>query len=331
MTISAGGVPRSGQAPPARSEVCFNDRVKSAIARAINHARTLVPASLVPLIVVIRARLARMRPAVWSNAKAQMRFVVGEDEPDEIVDQHAAAYIRRSIWRGESRWHPELVTRQRIEGVERLRALLDTGTGFIVNFVHLGDYEGITPSMAAAGIPNHNVATSAAFVPSAALWLVQAARVVTSTEGGVIVDVAVGSGGIRDLLAQGKVVTIATDQPGHTPVRFLGHDLMLSSGAARIAKETNVPVVVMTTHPEPSKPHGCGMFRVAEVLDPSEFDSVEALLEVMVRRHEAAFLDWPEAADHPLRMLDRSLVKPPSRKSPPAPSSAEASSFDTGQ
>jgi lauroyl/myristoyl acyltransferase len=290
--------------------------VKSTVARWINQSRAFLPAATVPWIVAARTRIARRRPQVWADAQRQMRFVMGDDASDELINRLAAAYIRRSIWRGESRWHPHLVTEQRIIGVERLRALRETGTGFIVNFVHLGDYEGISPSLARAGIPNTNLATSDIFQPGGPVWQQQQARVVDSHEDVSLMDVALGSAGVKKALAQGAVVAIATDQPGHTPVRFLGREMSLSSGAARIAKEMSIPVAVVTTHPDPANPDGCGMFKVAEVLDPREFESVEALLEVMISRHEEAFRAWPEAAEHPLRMIDRELVKPPSRHAP---------------
>ncbi len=285
--------------------------MKSALARLLNHGRKLLPSFMAPFIVVVRARIARLRPAVRADARKQLRFVLGEDKPDEEIERLVPAYIKRSIWRGESRWHPTLVNRQQVVGAEQLRTLLAGGTGFIINFVHLGDYEGISPSLAWAGIPNHNVTTSAAFAPDAPIWLQQAARVVVSHEDVTILDVAVGSAGIREVLESGAAVAIATDQPGRTPIRFLGHELLLSSGAARIAKQLNVPVAVVTTHPDPAHPDRCGMFKVADVLDPADFETVEDLLAVLVRRHEEAFLAWPEAADHPLRMTDRSLVKQP--------------------
>ena len=121
------------------------------------------------------------------------------------------------------------------------------------------------------------------------------------------------------------MVAIATDQPGHTKVQFLGHQLSLSSGAARIAKDTGTPVAVVTTHPNPAKPAGCGLFKVAEVLDPADFDSVEELLEVMIRLHEDAFRAWPEAAEHPLRMTNTELVRPPTtfRRQDPSDTTAD--------
>ena len=128
-----------------------------------------------------------------------MRFVVGDHQPDAVIDGLAAAYIERSIWRGESRWHPELVNRQQIIGVDRLLALRSSGAGFLVNFVHLGDYEGISPSLAHAGIPNLNAATSEVFMPEAPIWMKQSAMVVTSHDAVDLLDVAVGSAGIRQV------------------------------------------------------------------------------------------------------------------------------------
>ena len=118
-----------------------------------------------------------------------------------------------------------------------------------------------------------------------------------------MLDVAEGSAAVRDSpRATDDAVAIATDQPGHTPVRFLGHDLSLSSGAARIAQETNVPVAVVTAHPDPGHPDGCGMFGVAEPLSPDEFDSRRGPARRDVRSPgERHILAWPEAREHPLR------------------------------
>jgi lauroyl/myristoyl acyltransferase len=306
---------------------CFNVGVRSVAARCVNSLRKLLPASLLPLVVLIRARLARLRPALWADAQAQMRFVVGDDQPDEVIDRLAAAYLKRSIWRGETRWHPELVTRQPVVGLEHLRPLHEAKTGFIINFVHHADYEGISPSLAWAGIPSHAVATSDMFSSDAPLWMQQSARLVDA-EGVTMLDVAVGSAGIREVLARGDAVAIATDQPGHTSVRFLGHELFLSSGAARIAIEMKVPMVMVSSRPNPDNPDGCAILTVTEPLRPEEFGSAEELLELMIRHHEQAFLAWPEAAEQPLRMLDRSLVREPTRHRRPESPSDERGADD---
>jgi lauroyl/myristoyl acyltransferase len=294
----------------------LNATVKSAVARWINNSRKLLPASLVPMLVRVRTRIALRRLSVRGDAENQMRFVTGDDQPHEVIGRLAEAYVKRSIWRGEARWHPQLVNGQEVEGAELLLALRRQRQGFIVAFTHHGDYEGISPSLAHAGIDNHEVVTSEVWHPDAPIWMKQQVVVLRSRRGANMLDVAHGSAAVRDLLARGEVVAIAIDQPGHTRMRFLGRDLSLSSGAARIAKDMGVPVAVVTAHPDPDRPEMCGKFRVAEVLDPSEFESVGSLLRVMVSRLEEAFLAWPEAAEHPLRMTDRSLVKPPSNRSP---------------
>jgi lauroyl/myristoyl acyltransferase len=232
-----------------------------------------------------------------------MRFVVGADQPQDTVDALAAAYLKRMIWRGESRWHPELVTRQKIVGVDRLCALRDSDRGFIISFVHHGDYEGLSPSLAWAGIPTHAIVTSEMFAEKQPAWLRQQGRVVCFNEGVTLLDVAAGSAGIRQVLRRGGGVSIAADVPGRTPVRFLGHDLVLASGAARLAVETDSPVAVVTAHSDPEYPDACAMLKVADVLEPKDFMTVEDLLSVMVRLHERAFLAWPEASEYPLRRL----------------------------
>jgi len=267
----------------------------------VNSLRKALPRSLVPLMVLIRAYLTRLRPARWSDAQEQMRFVVGEDQPDAVIKRLAMAYIRRMIWRGESRWHPELVNNQQVAGVEHLRALRDTGTGFIVTFGHHGDYEGLGPSLARLGIPSHVMATSEMFAEEMPVWMRQQRAVVTSHEGITLLDVAGGSAAIQKVLARGEVVCMATDVVGSTPIRFLGHDVRLASGGARIAIASNVPIVMVTAHRNPTAPEKCATLEVSAPLLPEEFATPTDLLEVMVRHHELAILAWPEAAEYPRR------------------------------
>jgi lauroyl/myristoyl acyltransferase len=275
--------------------------VTSLAGRGVNALKKLTPAALMPVNVRLRTQLARRRPDQWSEAQREMRFVVGDDQPDEVIDRLAAAYLQRMIWRGEARWHPRLVTRQPITGLERLTALQDAGRPFIVSFTHHGDYEGISPSLAWAGIRTHAIATSAMFSKDQPAWLRQQARVVTYNEGVTLLDVARGSARIKDLLSQGHPVAIASDIMGGTPVRWLGHDVRFASGAARIAFECQVPVAVVTSRPNPARPDRCGALTVADLLQPGDFAGVGDLLDAMLAQHETAVRAWPEAAEYPLR------------------------------
>ena len=82
---------------------------------------------------------------------------------------------------------------------------------------------------------------------------------------------AVGSAGIREALANGVAVVIATDQPGHTPMRFLGRNLSYPQALQGLRKRLQVPVAVVTAHPNPADPERCGTFKVAEVLASRRF------------------------------------------------------------
>jgi lauroyl/myristoyl acyltransferase len=126
-------------------------------------------------------------------------------------------------------------------------------------------------------------------------WLKQH-MLVACTGGGVRVSAEVGTQGIIDLLNQGSVVAVASDVPGRTPLRFAGHEVLGSFGAARIATEAGSPVVVMTMEFEDGRP----FVRVHEALEPKEFDTPQALLEQMIARHERVIVQWPEHTDLPL-------------------------------
>ena len=58
-----------------------------------------------------RFRLAWSRPSVREDARAQMRFLLEHTRPDADLEAAARAYVRGQVWRGELRWHPELITR----------------------------------------------------------------------------------------------------------------------------------------------------------------------------------------------------------------------------
>ena len=88
--------------------------------RLVEAVRRRIPRACVPLLVALRFRLAWSRPAVRDDARAQMRFLLEHTRPEADLDAVARAYVRGQVWRGELRWHPELITRLRVEGIEHL-------------------------------------------------------------------------------------------------------------------------------------------------------------------------------------------------------------------
>ena len=257
--------------------------------------RRSVPVPLLPLLVHLRFLLAWAIPAVRADARAQMAFLVERSRPDLDLDELARAYVRRQAWRGEVRWHPELITHQRVVGHEHLAAARDLGRGVVLNFMHHGIYEGALATLGHLGTPSRMVVYPYMVRDDAPRWLKQHIRVGCSG-GGSALSAEVGTQGIIDVLGSGDVVSIASDVPGSTPLRFAGREVVGSFGAARLASDAGSPVVVMTTERDAK-----GSFvRVHEALEPKHFESPKALLEQMIALHEQAILSWPEASDLPL-------------------------------
>ncbi|HEY0952368.1 hypothetical protein [Nocardioides sp.] len=269
------------------------------MARAVALARKMTPPVLLPLVVALRTRLAWSRASVREDARAQMRFLLEHTRPDADLDadleRAARAYVRYQVRRAELRWHPRLITRLRVEGIEHLSGARDRGHGVLLNFMHHGHYDGAFPSFARHGVRCQMVVYPYMLEPDAPLWLQQHVAL-ACIGGGRPVSAAVGSDGMLDLLRAGEVVAIASDVPGRTPLRFVGRDVLGSFGAARLATDAGAPVVVMTSEEDDR-----GAFiRLHPPLEPADFASPRELLEAMLAIHESVQVRWPEATDLPL-------------------------------
>jgi lauroyl/myristoyl acyltransferase len=257
--------------------------------------RRRVPSSALPLLVAARFRIAWSRAAVRTDARAQMKFLLEHTRPDADLEAAARAYVRTQIWRGEVRWHPQVITDMRIDGLEHLQAARELGSGVIVNFTHHGQYDGAFASIARNGFPLDMVVYPYMLADDAPTWLKQHIKV-ACLGGGVAVSAGVGTDGLTHLLRDGHVVAIASDVPGRTPVRFVGRNVLGSFGAARLASATGAPVVVMTFEQDARGP----LVKLHAPLIADRFDGPASLLEAMLARHEPSLVRWPEWADLPL-------------------------------
>lgn len=269
--------------------------MKQFVENAAETARRRIPPALLPALVEARYRGAWARRSVRADALAQMQFLLGETRPDTDYAAIARAYVRYQVRRGELRWHPELITRLRVVGLDHLQEARCSGRGVMLNFMHHGYYDGAFPSIARNGVRSHIMVYPYMLGPQAPGWLRQHVRVAT-IGGGVPVSSEVGGGGITGLLSRGEVVAIASDVPGRTPLRFLGRTVLGSSGAARLAAAADVPVIVMTSELDSDGP----FIKLHHPLEPRRFSSSLTLLDAMLAVHEAVHLRWPEAADLPL-------------------------------
>jgi lauroyl/myristoyl acyltransferase len=269
--------------------------VRQRVLALVDALRRRIPRALLPVVVALRHRLAWARPDVRADARAQMTFLLEKSRPDADIEAAARAYVRRQVWRGELRWHPELITHMRIEGLEHLVAAKEAGRGVMLNFMHHGTYEGAFGSIGHSGTQLHMIVYPYMVREDAPSWLKQH-MIVACAGGGVAVSAEIGTQGILDLLSQGHVAAVASDVPGRTPLRFVGRDVLGSYGAARLASDAGAPVIVMTTEEDDTGP----FVRLHEPLDPKEFESPRLLLEEMLARHEQVLVRWPEATDLPL-------------------------------
>lgn len=267
-----------------------------------------LPAWIVPSLVRVLAWVKWQRRSTRTAALDQMRFVLGETASEVELDAVARAYVARSLWRTVSRWHPDLITHQDFEGAEHLQSVLASARGFLVCITHHGDWEGLWASLSPAGLSCRIVSTPDMFRDDAPEWLKQQRRVAEIGDSD-LVDVRVGSSGVKQLVLDGHVVCIAMDIPGSTETRFLDKPLRLASGVARVALECDVPVLPLTSHRVPADPRGCGALKIHPALYPSDFSDAEELLQRLFGIHERAWLAWPEAIDDPLRLLKRDRVR----------------------
>jgi lauroyl/myristoyl acyltransferase len=274
--------------------------MRTMLERTVAALRRAVPAPLLPLLVAVRTRLAWSRAAVRADARAQMGFLLEHTRPEADLETVARAYVRYQARRGELRWHPRLVTRMRVKGIEHLAGARDRGHGVLLNFMHHGYYDGAFPSFARLGVRCNMVVYPYMLEPDAPLWLQQHVAL-ACIGGGRPVSAAVGTEGMLDLLGSGEVLAIASDVPGRTPLRFAGRDVLGSFGAARLATDAAAPVVVMTSEEDARGPY----IRLHAPLEPAAFASPQELLEAMLAIHESAQTRWPEATDLPLSRWGR--------------------------
>ncbi len=262
----------------------------------LGRLRGRVPLALVPALVEARTRLAWRNESVREDARAQMRFLIEHGRLDLDLEAVARDYVRYQALRGEMRWHPSAITNLDVEGLEHLRAAKAAGRGVVLSFMHHAFFEAAFASLGGRGIRSHMVCYGYMLRDDAPGWLQQHVKVAL-THGNLPFAAERGAEEMLGVLRSGEVLGIATDVPGHTPLRFAGRDVVGSFGAARLASTVDAPVVVMTSEPQQD---GTPRIRLHPAFEPASFPDPTKLLEAIVAVHEEAQLHWPEAVDLPL-------------------------------
>lgn len=269
--------------------------LKELLLRVANPVRRRVPRAGVRAIVRLRTWLGVRSERRMAVARREMEHLVGAALPDADLDDLARRYVAWTMRRGEYRWHADLVADQEIEGLDHLAKAYAEGRGVVVSFVHHAHFEGAFLAVHRAGFDLDGIVHPLMIAGGGGNFMRQHTRICAM--GATLHSTEIGSAGIADLLRAGRIVCLAVDVAGRTPVSFLGRERLGSFGAARLAAETGSPVVVMSYERA-----GDGVrIRLHEPLDPADFADPRALLAAMLERHEPAVLDLPEAYDQPIK------------------------------
>ncbi len=103
---------------------------------------------------------------------------------------------------------------------------------------------------------------------------------------------------LRALLEEREMVVVYFDMPGSRRTRFLGKPVMLASGTARLAFETNALIL-------PTRARRVGHRVWCDVhapLDPRHFPSHEQLHDALAAVHERWILELPATLEDPRRL-----------------------------
>jgi lauroyl/myristoyl acyltransferase len=255
-----------------------------------------VPDVLVPQLVSARTWVRRLNKARWAAAQDEIRFLLGDDIPEAELKALAHRQLWRSLWRSEAIFHPELVTTKDVLGEQHLRDALSEGRGCLLSVIHHADYESSVGALAKRGYSMQVMVTTGLFDDSMSNVMRLERELIAHGPGVELFNVTSGSGAIRERLQSGHCVVVAIDPPGRTRHHFFGRDVWMSSGGVHAAWEIDAPVMALAQTPEPGKRRKHGKVNLSRPLFPHDFDTVEDLMREVIRVHELAVLEWPEAA-----------------------------------
>jgi lauroyl/myristoyl acyltransferase len=271
----------------------------SSLVSSAHQLRRLIPPS------VARAYVRRRVDKLWSIdayrelQEAQMRHVLEFTDRAPEIPVLARRFAEESMLKTHLRWHPRLITREPVRGVEWLTTKRDPNRSIVLNFMHHYRYEGMFQALKREGVDLDIIAHAELMGRATPNPLKHHMNLVAG--GGRMIPAGNGTQSYIDMFKPGMTVVIASDLPGHTPVTFLGRRVMGSFGSARIAVATNSQVVLVTSQQDESGSY----LQVHPPIEPSDFEDAAALLAEILDRHGKAVLAWPEVLDMPLARFGR--------------------------
>jgi lauroyl/myristoyl acyltransferase len=261
--------------------------------------------ALVPLPLALRRAEAKGRanwekPGLREEAIATMRTIVGGTARAGEVEQLARRRLVEQQVESMLFWRPWRTTSIDARSLANLQRTVHSGRRLLLSSCHLGPFVLEISVFTARG--HSPIAVSAPWFfeqPSPSDWGRRLARwwqgVVKRKE-----RLVLSSGGfavMKALLEAGELLLIYFDLPGSRQTSFLGKPVMLASGSAQLAKQTDALVL-----PLRARRSGSRVFTdVLDPLDPRDFASAEQLHDALAAVHEASILELAETLEDPRR------------------------------
>jgi lauroyl/myristoyl acyltransferase len=263
--------------------------------------RRAVPTRLALAVGRIRGRRVwRRDPYLRERAVAAMEAIVaGTPRAQEARSLGRRHLVEQHAYR-ELYWQPWRRVRVEPDSAAHMRHALESGRGVIVSSCHTGP---LFLHMSAFEGPEHVpvIVTAPWFFvePRPSYWGRRTARwwQAIARRDERVVPTAGSTPLLAELLRRGELVTVYFDMPGSRSTRFLGKRVMLATGTARLAAETDAVVL-----PIRSRLRGTRAWAdFPEPLDPRRFGRWEELHDALARVHERWLLDDPAAVEDPNR------------------------------
>lgn len=289
--------------PRGRSAVLRAARRALVLGHSSTATRRVVPAPVAFRLIDGFAMVSeRKRTGLWQQNERFYADLVRHTPLAGSEGEISGRAMREFMACTEIFWRPWLMCRGEVENRHLLTDAQREGRGVVAVFPHFGPVYAQFPTMARHGLDGYVVASPHHYDEDSgnsydARWARQGRDYLDMLGAGHVLLRATGAGSlgafgqVMELLDAGKTALIAFDIVGSMPTPFLGRTLGLSSGAARLAKESDALVVPYVHRRDGSLP----VLRFAEAIDPRGFDDAPALQRAIAHRMERWALEAPES------------------------------------
>jgi lauroyl/myristoyl acyltransferase len=249
----------------------------------------------------VEARAARLwKSPVWQEyAIRSMDYVLGCTSRADEVEKLARRWVFENVKRDELTWRPWQATRWPVERIEVLADVVADGRGAILSFFHHGQHGGMFGSLARRGFRSHVAVLESLLhdLEPGYKGMRKAQHIEMARIGATVFQAKGSMDHMRELLASGELLGLASDLPGSLPVTVFGRNASAGSGAARLAADLGVPLVPVTAH---RRGLFVQSFRIGDPIEPRHHEGLESIQQAIFDAQADAILEWPEGLMEPL-------------------------------